>query len=108
MKVKVNRTSERLKAPLVVSESDEDLDWNEDRDFRTDVLSSARRAVVNSGSLTRQKPVRRARGKKIRQLVFSSNEDEQSEREEEEEEERGEENLTERVPPRFTLSDDDI
>ena len=102
--MKVNRTSERLKAPLVVSESDEDLDWNDDRDFRTDVLSSARRAVINSGSLTRQKPVRRARGKKIRQLVFSSDEDEQSEREEE----RGEENLTERVPPRFTLSDDDI
>ena len=110
-KVRVG-TTRRLKALPVALESDEEKEnseWNEDDDFRTDVLTSARRAVANSGSITRRRPVRRVRGQKIQQLVFSSDEDEQSEREGEREGETDEENSTEqRVPPRFTLSDDDI
>ncbi|CAI8031322.1 Condensin complex subunit 1, partial [Geodia barretti] len=81
-KVRVG-TTRRLKALPVALESDEEKEnseWNEDDDFRTDVLTSARRAVANSGSITRRRPVRRVRGQKIRQLVFSSDEDEQSER----------------------------
>ena len=94
---------------LESDEEKENSEWNEDDDFRTDVLTSARRAVANSGSITRRRPVRRVRGQKIRQLVFSSDEDGQSEREGERECETDEENSTEqRVPPRFTLSDDDI
>ena len=116
VKARVTRTSRKLKAPPVVGpDSDEEkenleLNGDDDSDFKTDVLTSARRALANSGSLTRRKPVRRVRGRKIRQLVFSSDEeDEQSEEEEKgkrQEGEREEENPT--VPPRFTLSDDDI
>ena len=90
-------------------ESDEeDLEWSEDEDFRTDVLRSARRAVANSGSITRQKPVKPVRQqKKIRRLVFSSDEDEDEEGEEREEDDEMP-SSEHTVPSRFTLSDDDI
>lgn len=131
MKVKVK--SGPHKVPLVEPNTDEEVTtgiggWSDDDDFKTDVLSSARKAtIVNSGSIRRQKQVRSVRQKKIRRLVYSSEEEESMEEEEEgerggegegEEEEgddREEENekrkmvriKTQKIPSRFTFSDDD-
>ena len=94
----------------MVPESDDDLEWNGDSDFKTDVLRSARRAVLNSGSLTRRKPVGRVRQQKMRRLVFSSDEEEgeMGEGGKKENGEGGEEPYSTNIPPRFTFSDDDI
>lgn len=84
------------KVPLVEPNTDEVATaaiegWSDDDDFKIDVLSSARKAtIVNSGSSHRQKQGRSVRQKKIRRLVYSSEEESMEEAEGEEGEEEGE------------------
>ena len=116
-KAKLKRKT--LKAPLVASNTEEDEAvigrWSDDSDFKSDVLASARKAtIINSGSNPRRKLDRQVRGqKKIRRLVYSSDEDEDDEDEKTEEGDVENEGGTskstvkQKVPARFTFSDDD-
>ena len=92
-------------APAVEKSAEDELTWSEDGDFKTDVLSSARKAaIVNSGSITKRKPVRSVRRRKIQRLVYSSDEGlDQSPGDESE----GDTLSQQKVPPQFTFSDDD-
>lgn len=131
MKVKVKGGS--LKAPLVEPNTDEDITsvvgWNDDGDFKTDVLRSARKAaIVNSGSNLKRKPDRLVQRQKVRvrRLLYSSDEESEDEEREEEgegvmvmegegdmvEEGKGRGNtnmgtVAQKVPSRFAFSDDD-
>ena len=110
-KRKVKVKGSKLKAPPVADSetSDNELEWTGDRDFETDILSSARKAtIMNSGSITKRKPVRRVyRRQRVQRLAYDSDEDDQSE-EEGEGEREGERGVTQqKVPSRFILSDDD-
>ena len=93
----------RLRASLAEPAEEEEEGWvEEDDDFKVDILSSARKAAIGSGSgrKARGKLNLRSRRKKIQRHFYSS--------EEEEEEEEGEEEGREVVPAqRFTFSDDD-
>lgn len=111
MKVKVKDGPHKV--PLVEPNATEDKTtaiegWSDDDDFKTDVLSSARKATIaNSGSGRTQKQGRSSvQQRKIRRLVYSSEEDESTEGEEEEGEREGD-TRTQKVPSRFTFSDDD-
>ena len=100
----------RLKAPLVEWNSDDDAtgapEWSDDGDFKSDVLSSARKAtIINSGSNQKRKPVRQR--KKIRPLVYSSDEGDSAEEGEGEEGEADVDRITHKIPSRFTFSDED-
>ena len=61
-----------LKAPLVESNNEEEDQWSEDDDFQTDILSSARKAALSSGSGHKLKPDRRSHRQKIRRLAYSN------------------------------------
>lgn len=108
-KLKVKPKGSQLKARLAADDemSDDDtVEWNQDGDFKTDILSSARKAtIMNSGSITKLKPVQSVRQhrQKVRRLVYDSDKDDQSEDDEWERER----NTRTRVPSRFILSDDD-
>ena len=136
-RVKVKVKGGPHKVPLVEPNTDEVAieGWSDDDDFKIDVLSSARKAtIVNSGSSHRQKQGRSVRQKKIRRLVYSSEEESMEEegegdREGEEEGEKEEEGerkgegderdvkekgrgkmvhiKAQKIPSRFTFSDDD-
>lgn len=126
-RVKVKVKGRLHKVPLVEPNTGEVATtaiegWSDDDDFKIDVLSSARKAtIVNSGSSRRQKQGHSLRQKKVRRLVYSSEEDESMEEEGEEEGEGGEGEVedeekargkmvrikTQKIPSRFTFSDDD-
>ena len=100
----------RLKAPLVEWNSDDDvtgaLEWSDDSDFKIDVLSSARKAtIISSGSNQKRKSVKQR--KKIRPLVYSSDEGNSTEEGEGKEGGTDFRRNTQKIPSRFAFSDED-